>query len=215
MFGLASPHAYRTASSRLHQRGALAHRRRRGDRPSVRRPGRRPARPAGLADRPGLRRPRCGKPRGAHPGDRRGHGAARRGRALARRGGTRDRRPGAEDAAPHALRPHRRPRPGHGRPPALGRAHAVDDRRRRAARDLLRPVPAAVPDCAPFAIADLRRRGLHRPAGGAGDAGLRADRPVRARPVAQVRRQEFGAPAEGLRLLRRRVPRFRSRAWPR
>ena len=38
-----------------------------------------------------------------------------------------------------------------------GGAHALDDRRRRAARNLFRPVPAAVPDRAADAAADLRR----------------------------------------------------------
>src|SRR5258707_6188229 len=47
--------------------------------------------------------------------------------------------------------------------------------------DALPIFPAAVPDRPAVAAADLRRRGLRRPAGGAGHAGLRADRPVRDR----------------------------------
>src|SRR5476651_1658296 len=63
---------------------------------------------------------------------------------VARGAGARDGGAGAEGVAPHALRQDREPGTGHGRPPALGRFDALDDRRRRAARDLLRPVPAAV-----------------------------------------------------------------------
>ena len=84
------------------------------------------------------------------------------------------------------LRQDRRARPGRGRAPALRRAHAVADRRGRAARDLFRPVPAAVPDLPAVAGPDLRRHRLHRPAGRGGDAGVRADRPVRAGAVAQA-----------------------------
>ena len=59
---------------------------------------------------------------------------------------------------------------------------------------------------------DLRGHRLHRPAGRGGHAGVRADRPVRAGAVAQVRRRALAGSAEGLRDLRRRVPRIRSRA---
>ena len=87
-------------------RACVAHRRRRRHRPPVRRTRRRPARPAGLADRPGLRRPRR-SPSWCRPIllIAAGHGAARRRRALARGGGARDGGARAEDAAPHALRP--------------------------------------------------------------------------------------------------------------
>src|SRR5205085_2322450 len=74
---------------------------------------------------------------------------------------------------------------------ALGRDHTLADRWRRAARDLFRPVPAAVPDLAADAAIDLRGSGAHRSARSRGHAGLRAGGALRARALAPARGREL------------------------
>ena len=140
---------------------------------------------------------------------RRRHRVAGRARVLPEHGRPPHGGARAVAAPAGALRPHRRARPRPLHAVAHGRRDPVDGRGRPAARDLLRPVPAAARRRGAHADPHLRLRGLRRSADRARPAGRRPRHAGRARRLASDGPgAEHGALA-GLCRLRRGVPRFR------
>ncbi len=140
--------------------------------------------------------------------DRRRDRAARRAGVRAHGHGAPDRGDRAGAPAPGDLRPPGRARPRARRRVADRRSHRLHGRGRHAARDLLRPVPAAAGGGGAHAGHDLRVRRRPRPADRARAAGGRAGHADRAGPAASQGQPREPRPLEGVPRLRRRLPRL-------
>ena len=200
-------HVLRPPALAVHARRAPSHRGHGGD-GGVRLPGRhRAARIARLAAGAGLRRRCLLRAGGALRAGGGGHGAARVDRACPRHVRAPYRGAGAARAAPAALRQGGGPRPRPLRAGAHRRGAALDDRRGRAARDLVRRIPPAAPGGRRHPPRGLRVARVLRLPGRRADVRIRDVHPVRAVALPALGRPQQRAPVEGVPRIRGRVPR--------